>query len=182
MPKRERQGIKIINALKVFNRLKEKKVFEDYAVGGAIAVSYYVEPRATRDLDIFLLTDEEGYELTWKRLERLGYEHWEDSIIVEGVPVDIVSSNQHPFYEGAIRTSKKIRIGDTSIRIFTPEYLIATKLLVFRNKDKVDIYDLLKYEKIDVAELKDILSGGFAGEEELLIKRFYRILEEEDQS
>lgn len=172
--------MKIIDALKVFDRLKKKKVFEDYAIGGAIAVSYYVEPRRTRDLDIFLLTDDEGYKLTWEMLEKLGYEHKEDSIIVEDVPVDIVSAYQHPFYEEAIRNSKEIKINRIQVKIFTPEYLIATKLLVFRNKDKDDISDLLRYEKIDVTGLKDILSGGFEGEEKLLLKRLRKILEEED--
>jgi len=172
--------MKIIDALKVFNRLKKKKVFEDYAVGGAMAVTYYVDARATRDLDIFLLTDNEGYDLTWRILEESGYEHLEDSIVVEGVPVDIVPSNQHPFYEQAIRNSKEVRIGDIPTKIFTPEYLIATKLLSFRNKDKVDMYDLFKYKKIDMVKLEDILSGGFEGEEKLLLKRLQRILEEED--
>lgn len=38
----------------------------------------------------------------------------------------------------------------------------------------------MKYVKINVTEFEDILLGGFEGEEKLLLKRFRRILEEED--
>ena len=172
--------MKFIDTLKVFDRLKKQRIFEDYAVGGAIAVAYYVRARSTMDMDIFLLTDDEGYEVTWKRLEKLGYEHMEDSIVVEGVPVDIIPSRQHPFYEEAIKYAEEVKIDDIQVKIFTPEYLIATKLLSFRSRDKNDISDLFRYEKINMGELKDILSGGFEGEEELLTERLHRILEEKE--
>jgi hypothetical protein len=38
--------------LKVIGGLKKNKVILDYAIGGGIAVLYYVEPLLTYDLDI----------------------------------------------------------------------------------------------------------------------------------
>ena len=40
--------------IKRLNRLKEKGVIKDYAIGGAHAVAYYLEPVKTLDLDIFV--------------------------------------------------------------------------------------------------------------------------------
>lgn len=169
--------MEILSALRVFNLLKKKRIFRDYAIGGGVAVSYYIEPRRTKDLDIFLLIDEE--RLIWDALDKMGYEH-EDSIIIKGVPVDIISASQHPFYGQAIKQGRVIRIDGIRVKILTPECLIATKLRVFRGKDRIDILDLLKYEMVDLLSLQAILHGGFKGEEKLLLKRLRRVLEEKE--
>jgi len=39
------------------NRLKKTGVVRDYAIGGAHAVAYYLEPVKTLDLDIFLFVE-----------------------------------------------------------------------------------------------------------------------------
>ncbi len=171
--------MRIIKALKVFDDLKKKGVIRDYAVGGAVAMTYYVEPRATRDVDIFLLADYEEHKLTWDILDKLGYKY-KEGIVIEDIPVDIVPSFQHPFYSEAIRKSKKVRMDNILVKIFTPEYLIATKLLVFRGKDRIDIFDLFRYVKVNLPKLETILHGGFKGEAGLLLKRLHKILEEED--
>ena len=39
----------------VIHRMKEAGVIENYAVGGAIAAMFYVDPFATEDVDIFFV-------------------------------------------------------------------------------------------------------------------------------
>jgi DNA-binding Lrp family transcriptional regulator len=43
--------------IKRLNRLKETGVIKDYAIGGAHAVAYYLEPVKTLDLDIFVFAE-----------------------------------------------------------------------------------------------------------------------------
>ena len=41
-------------ALRVLNELVEEGVIPRYAIGGAIAASFYIEAQATADLDVFV--------------------------------------------------------------------------------------------------------------------------------
>lgn len=47
----------MIEALRTLNRLKRTGLITDYAIGVGYAVSYYLEPILTYDLDIFILMD-----------------------------------------------------------------------------------------------------------------------------
>jgi hypothetical protein len=54
----------------LFRLLFEEKV--EYLVIGAYAVTYYCEPRYTKDLDILVRPTEENAGRLWKALERFG--------------------------------------------------------------------------------------------------------------
>lgn len=43
----------IVAATKIINGLLEENVIENYALGGALAVTFYTEPIATQDVSIF---------------------------------------------------------------------------------------------------------------------------------
>ncbi len=53
--------------LKVLNRMLKADVVQRYAIGGAVAAIYYLEPIDTVDLDIFVQLEVSGSELSQKK-------------------------------------------------------------------------------------------------------------------
>ena len=49
--------------LKIIKELKQKRIIQDFSIGGGIAVLYYVEPLLTYDLDIFFIPREESIDV-----------------------------------------------------------------------------------------------------------------------
>jgi len=167
--------MKFLAVFKIFNQLKKKKVFQDYAIGGAVAVNYYAEPRNTIDLDLYFLVDDRGYHQLWQTLTDIGYKAQGQRIVVEGVPVDMFPVSVHPIFEEALRNAKQVRVTGVPIKVFTPEYLIATKLMSFRPRDRADIYDLFEFGKVNKDVLNDIMRR-YTNEETPLRKRLKSIL------
>ena len=147
-------------ALKVINELKKRKIIKDYAIGGGIAVIYYVEPILTYDLDIFFLPKEEGtldiLAPIYRFLKRKGYKEDKEHIMIEGIPVQFL-----PAYNDLIKEAfdnvfeTKYRGVKTSV--FKPEYLVAVMVQTFRPKDRERIIKMLDQAEIDNRFLSRIL-------------------------
>jgi len=122
----------------------------DHAVGGALALGFYAEPRGTLDVDlnIFVDADEPGEAL--------------DALSAGGVAIDrehaittIASRgdlflrhrgcrldlffNSIPFHASASRRTREVHLLGARVPILAPEDLIVLKLLFNRRKDVVDI-------------------------------------------
>ena len=151
------------NTLKVLNELKEKKLIEDYAIGGAIAALRWAEPFFTQDLDIFIVlekeTDDKGLIILtpiYEYLQSKGYVwkgHW---IIIEGVPVDIFPAD--PLEKEAIEHAQEAEYEEVRTKVLIPEYLIALFLRAGRDKDLRKIQMLSEQCEIDRERLRRILS------------------------
>ena len=162
------------DVLKRLNELKRMSVIRDYAIGGAHAVAYYLEPVKTLDLDIFILieSDQDFYNFR-SYLRKSGFKMSRTHVVIDGTPVHFLPGSMDPFINEAVRRAKRIRIGGISTKVVSAEYLIASLLLSFRLKDKMVIPDLL--ELADEEELISIVKR-FSDEKTPLYKRLRRIL------
>jgi hypothetical protein len=148
-------------ALEVVNTLKERGIIKEYAIGGGIAVIFYVEPLLTYDLDIFFLpSTEEGLATLsplYDSLRRMGYREDKEHIVIDGVPVQFI-----PVYnrlvEGAVRDAVGIEYKKTKTRVVRAEHLIAIMTQTFRPKDKERIIRLLEQAELDLSRLAKILA------------------------
>jgi len=146
----------ILKVLREVNTLKRKKIINDYALGGGIAKNYYLEPQFTYDLDIFILIDtmDDFHSIyDYFRQKRCKIENV--FIVIQDVPVQFLPSFIHPLIEQAIENARKIKVAEVRTKILTVEYLIATLLMSFRQKDKEAIRELLS--SADMNLLKRIL-------------------------
>ena len=149
--------------LKILNELKERKLIEDYAIGGGIATIFYVEPFFTYDLDVFIIPVEKRPQKNilllspiFDYLKDEGY-HWRgEHMMIEGIPVQFIPANE--LEEEAIRKAKPTEYEKIKTKIVTPEYLIPILLLAGRRKDKEKIKKLLEQAKIDRRKLEKILT------------------------
>ena len=78
--------------LQVLNGLVQNHVLSHYAIGGAVAATFYVEPLLTFDLDIFvalLISGRDGSLLSlspvYEALRGLGYVEEGECVSIEGV-------------------------------------------------------------------------------------------------
>jgi hypothetical protein len=161
--------------IKRLNRLKEKGVIKDYAIGGALAVAYYLEPVKTLVLDIFVFAEsDKDFYIFRTYIKKAGFRVRGTHVIIDDTPIHFLPGSLHPFINEAVRRAKRIRVRSIPTKVLTAEYLIVSLLMAFRLKDKMVIPDLL--ELADMERLRTIIER-FSDEETPLDQRLQRILE-----
>ena len=161
--------------IKRLNRLKETGVIKDYAIGGAHAVAYYLEPVKTLDFDIFIFAEsDQDFSIFRTYIKKAGFRVRGTHVIIDDTPIHFLPGSLHPFINEAVRRAKRIRVRSIPTKVLTAEYLIVSLLMAFRLKDKMVIPDLL--ELADMERLRTIIER-FSDEETPLDQRLQRILE-----
>jgi hypothetical protein len=126
--------------LEALNAMEAEGVIRRYAIGGAAAAIFYMEPFLTYDLDVFvsLPADEGGiYSLAaiYQATRKLGFGEEGEHIIVEGVPVQFLPV-YNALLEEALDQAQEISYEAVVTRVFRPEHLIAIMLQTGRDKDR----------------------------------------------
>jgi hypothetical protein len=148
-------------AIKVLNEMQSKGIVKKYALGGAVAAIFYVEPILTYDLDVFFVPSEKNESLlalspVYDYLTGKGYKVEKEHIIIEGIPVQFL-----PIYneliEEAVDNAEPLKYKDTIVNVIRQEYLVAIMIQTFRPKDKERIIKFLNEGNIDETQLEKIL-------------------------
>jgi hypothetical protein len=153
--------------LKVINRMEADGVIRRYAIGGAVAAIFYVEPFATYDLDIFFAADVSGGLITltpiYEYLAGKGYEAEGEAVNVEGWPVQFLPT-YNPLVAEAVEQAVETKFKRTRTRVMSAEHLVAIMLQTGRTKDYGRAAEFLEAGVVDVARLTDIISRhGLSG-------------------
>lgn len=79
----------ISETLKALNRARDAEIYSDYAIGGAVAAFFYVEPAITEDLGIFVSLKVGAGGLVnpspiFAYFAAQGYPMAEDKVMIEG--------------------------------------------------------------------------------------------------
>jgi len=146
--------------LKVINKMLRAGVIENYAIGGAVAAIYYIEPFDTANLDIF-------FRVTTRRalvslsplydyLRDLGYHPRDEFVDIEGWPVQFLPS-YNALTDEALSQARKIKYGRTPTRVMRAEHLVAIMLDTGRPKDSARIGVFIEQGAFDMDALSDIL-------------------------
>ncbi len=118
-------------ALAAVKSLKNECVVDEYAIGGAIAFTFWSEPTATFDLDVFVLLNAEGPLVSLDPIYRWardrGYAEEAEHIVIAGVPVQIIPAH-NSLAEEAVRTAADLDYEGQPVRVIRPEYLVAMAL------------------------------------------------------
>lgn len=134
-----------------------------HAFGGALALAYYAEPRATMDIDVNAFCRPERHRFVADALEPLGVIGGNDAAALERdgqtrwwwgrTPVDLFFSYDeiHDAMAGQIR---RVPFGGTLIPILAPEHLLVCKAAFDRPKDWLDIEQMLLLTDVDPADVR----------------------------
>lgn len=134
-----------------------------YAIGGAIAATFYVEPISTFDLGIFFSAamDSAGGFLSlsplYDYLAALGYGASGEAVEIEGWPVQFLPAF-NPLLEEAVTRALEIQFKGIRTRVMRAEYLVVVMLQTGRPKDYARIIQFLEEEAVDLGALEDVLS------------------------
>ncbi len=120
-----------------------------HAFGGAIALAYYAEPRATHDLDLNIFCEPPEAEPVLDALVGLGISVEARSRALarrdgqvrlrwDTVPVDLFFSTL-PIHTAMLERIRQVPFSGVEIPILAPEHLVACKAIFNRPKDWVDI-------------------------------------------
>ena len=122
----------------------------DHAVGGALALGFYAEPRGTLDVDLNIFVDADAPGEALDALSAGGVAIDRDHAIAtiasrgdlflrhRGCRLDLFF-NSIPFHASASRRTREVHLLGARVPILAPEDLIVLKLLFNRHKDVVDI-------------------------------------------
>lgn len=147
--------------LDVINRMEADGVIGRYAIGGAMAAVFYVEPFATFDLDIFFALNVSGGLVTmtplYEYLAASGYEAKGEAIDIEGWPVQFIPT-YNPLVAEAVEQAAEIKFKGTPTRVLSAEHLVAVMLQTGREKDYARAAKFLDEGVVDLKRLTDILS------------------------
>ena len=154
--------------LEIINRMEAEGLIGRYAIGGAMAAVFYVEPFATFDLDIFFATSMSGGLVTltpvYEYLAAAGYEAKGEAINIEGWPVQFIPT-YNPLVGEAVEQAVGIKFESTPTRVLSAEHLVAIMLQTGREKDYARAAKFLEEGVVNVERLTDILSRhGLADE------------------
>lgn len=148
--------------LRILNRMVKDGVIEQYAIGGAVAAIFYIEPINTNDLDIFFHVKDPSSGLDilapiYAYLSNLGYKGQREAIDIEGWPVQFLPVF-NPLLEEAVEEAKEVRFKRTKTRVMQAEHLEAIMLQTGRLKDHARIAQFMEHEVVDQERLVDILA------------------------
>lgn len=135
----------------------------NYAIGGAIAAVFYVEPFSTQDIDVFVMmkTEPTGLVTTipgWEYLKGRGYtEVRGEAIVVEDWPVQFIPVS-NPLEEEAYLNAATLDFDGEPVRVFLAEHLVAIMLQADRLKDLTRVQMFLTQEAVDHEILDDIIT------------------------
>jgi nucleotidyltransferase AbiEii toxin of type IV toxin-antitoxin system len=139
-----------------------------HALGGALALAYYADPRATIDIDINVFVPTERWREVVEALTEIGVSAdrldpsalerdgqcrlwWGDNA------VDLFFAYD-PIHEEMRGQSRRVPFGGITVSILSPEHLAVCKAMFDRRKDWIDIEQmLLAADELDLAKIEEWL-------------------------
>jgi hypothetical protein len=149
--------------LQVLNQMEADGVIKQYAIGGAIAATFYVEPVSTFDLDVFFAVDEAPADKLFSLaplyhyLADLGHHAVGEAVEIEGWPVQFLPAF-NPLLEEALAQAIDIQFKNAPTRVMRAEHLVAVMLRTGRAKDYARIIQFLEEEAVELSLLTEILT------------------------
>jgi len=148
--------------LEVINKMQADGVIGQYAIGGAVGATLYLEPAATLDVDIFvtlpaiagssLLTLAPIYDYLRQHGGTVQHEH----IIVGGWPIQFLPPGNDLERE-AIAEAVETSVQGVPVRVMTAHHLVAIALHTGRAKDNARILQFIEQDAVDRGKLKNVL-------------------------
>lgn len=149
--------------LEVINRMQADGVIGKYAIGGAVGATFYLEPAATLDVDIFvslpkirggaLLTLAPIYDYLTARGCKIEGEY----VVIAGWPVQFLPPSD-ALGEEALAQAVETEVEGVRTWVMLAEHLVAIALQTGRAKDSSRILQFVESGVLDAGKLDLILT------------------------
>jgi hypothetical protein len=152
------------DTIRVINEMLGAGIISRYAIGGAVAATFYVEAIRTVDVDIFVPIHQQPGQLIvtldpfTEFLRSRGYSMQDEYWAIEGSLVSFLPVEGDTLLLDAISDPRTFNVEGVQTFVFAPEYLAAIALKVGRpEKDVPRLQQFLRERKIDEARFLEIL-------------------------
>ena len=148
--------------LEAINQMQTDGVIGNDAIGGAVGATFYLQPAATLDVDIFvtLPTSPGGLLLSlapiYDYLKSLGGVVEDEYIVIGGWPVQFLPPSGELERE-AVAESVSTEVEGVNTWVMTAEHLIAIALRTGRPKDHNRILQFIEQDAVDRGKLQGII-------------------------
>jgi hypothetical protein len=137
-----------------------------HAFGGALALAYYAEPRATIDIDINVFVAPAAYATVENALAPIGVQALDPTVAKRDgqcrtwwgtTPIDLFFAYED-LHRAMHRAMRTLPFGEERIPVLAPEHLAVCKIIFDRPKDWLDIEQILAcVEDLDLDEIRTSL-------------------------
>lgn len=136
-------------------------VIYHYAIGGAVAATFYLEPAATLDVDVFVLLANPGGALVsltpiYEYLKARGGIEDREHIVLGDWPIQFLVPGTELERE-AIAASVPVDVEGVRTWVMLAEHLVAIALSTGRAKDHIRVLQFIKEKAVDEPMLRTIL-------------------------
>jgi hypothetical protein len=148
--------------LEAINRMQADGVIGRYAIGGAVGATFYLEPAATLDIDVFVSLNKPsgGSLLTlspiYDYLGSRGYKAEKEYVVIEGWPVQFLPVSD-VLDEEALVQAIEAEVEGVRAWVMTAEHLVAIALRTGRAKDFTRILQFVEGGVVRADKLDGIL-------------------------
>lgn len=155
--------MKIQEVIAAVNQMQADGIIGQYAIGGAVGATFYLEPVATLDVDIFVTFRTAPGSLLlspapiFDYLKARGCSMEGEYIVIDGWPVQFLPPTG-PLVEEALAQAVETDVDGTPARVFTAEHLAAIALQTGRAKDKARLLQFIESGTLDAARFQSILT------------------------
>lgn len=149
--------------LEVIDKMRAEGVIGAYAIGGAVGATFYLEPVATMDVDVFVSFAEQAdsnlisLAPVYSYLKAKGYEARGEYVMIGGWPVQFLPPAD-ALGEEAVTQAVATEVEGVPTRVMTAEHLVAIALQLGRAKDHARILQFIEAGVLDADRLNSILS------------------------
>lgn len=145
--------------LEVINRMQADGVIGKYAIGGAVGATFYLEPSATLDIDVFVktgATNAGGRRARPARPTGRARSPQRAAVVGEGWPVQFLPPSD-ALGEEALAQAVETEVGGVRTWVMTAEHLVAIALKTGRAKDFARILQFVESGLLNADNLDAIL-------------------------
>ena len=147
--------------LEAINQMRADGIIGSYAIGGAVGATFYLEPVATLDIDVFVSFQKTPSPLIslmpiYDYLAARGHKVEKEYIIIGSWPVQFLPPG-NALVEEALAQAIETDVEGVRTRVMTAEHLTAIALQTGRAKDYARILQFIESGTLDADKLDGIL-------------------------
>ena len=159
----------IARVIAVINQMQTEGIVERYAIGWSeLGATFYIEPVATLDVDIFVGFKHEPSQVMaslrpiFDYLTARGGVVEGEYLVLAGWPVQFLPPTS-PLVEEALDEAATVDVEGTPARVFTAEHLAAIALQTGRAKDKARLLQFVEAGALEPKRFQAILARHGSG-------------------
>src|SRR5438128_1354874 len=160
--------------------MKADGIIANYAIGGAVGATFYLEPVSTLDVDIFIEVHTKpgatiiSLDPIFSYLRDRGCRMEGEYVMISGWPVQFLPPTGL-LMEEAMKNAVEIDVDGIPARVFTAEHLAAIALQTGRAKDKARLLQFIEAGVLASPDFEEIIERHGLGEKwEKFARHFLR--------